>query len=619
MRIVLRVLSWMLTCLCYSVIFSTTACAADNDQLARWLVIQSGRADNPCGLAVLPEGGPLAMALANASKFLVIEQEASNAALQRASAAAEAAGFLGTRVVVAQAGASSAVTAPRCANLLALVRVTDATLMTLDGAALLDQVAPDGGRLVVGKTPGTPGVLSRAALDAWAGKLGTLDMYQDALGLFATITRGPVPQSAPWTHRFFDASGNAVSTDRAFTWPPMTQWMGKPFLDGGGMILVGDGVYIAITEGVPSITAQRIYDRDNNAIVARDLNNGQVLWIKALDPYFQDAGLTSPMAIHDGTLYVIAPNRKAVQRFDLHSGKDLGEWDASALAGDALKWLAIADGRLYLMAGTADAKQLPGETWKMMISPFGCLGAVDSRVLGPLHIGLGRGFGSIDLKTGKTLWTSCEEQDCAYEYLVSVGNGCLYYFATDIAGVCLDGATGKPRWRNPAVAETMKEQETDTVAAKLTNGLGHSGTTLETPKAVVFYPVRVGPVAVDPNDGHLLYRVLKTCHGHPLARGDTLYVRESAFDLSTGVKKGKETNIKVPGGCGVWSMTPDYVCSQLGLSWIFDSHTDISHNAQHKSACGSGSLIAGGLYLQTGYQCACAHTERGNAADHRAA
>ncbi len=37
--------------------------AQDNDSLAKWLVGQSGRAENPCGLAVLPEGGPLAMIL----------------------------------------------------------------------------------------------------------------------------------------------------------------------------------------------------------------------------------------------------------------------------------------------------------------------------------------------------------------------------------------------------------------------------------------------------------------------------------------------------------------------------------------------------------------------------
>jgi hypothetical protein len=47
------------------------------------------------------------------------------------------------------------------------------------------------------------------------------------------------------------------------------------------------------------------------------------------------------MAIHGNVLYVIAPKGKAVQRFDLHTGKDLGDWNASVLGGDALKWLAI--------------------------------------------------------------------------------------------------------------------------------------------------------------------------------------------------------------------------------------------------------------------------------------
>jgi len=613
----------------------------DNGSLARWLVGQSGRVDNPCGLAVLPEGGPLALQLARASQFLVVTQEADQPAVQRTAAAAEAAGLLGTRVVVAQAGPASAVTAPRLANLLALTQVTDATLAKLDGAALLDQVAPDGGRLIIGKAASAPGTLSRAALEAWAKKLGAAEVHQDALGLFAVITRGPVPKSAPWTHRNFDATGNAVSTDRAFAWPPMTQWMGKPYMDGGGMILVGDGVYVAVTEGVPSITAQRIFERDDNAIVARDVNNGQVLWIKRMDPFFQYAGLTSPMAIHAGVLYVIGPKSKKVLRFDLHTGKDLGEWDTSALEGDALKWLAIADGRLYLMAGAVDERQLPGETWKMCIDQaFNALSAsgapdVSSRKLGAKHIGLGRGFGAFDLKTGKNIWTSAEEADCAYEFLNSVGNGCLYYLALDKAGVCLDAATGKPRWRNPELAEAVKEQEKDDNLLRY-GELGHSGATMVTKKAVVFYPPRVGPVAVDPADGHVLNRLPKTCHGHPLVFGDILYVKGTPFDLRTGVKKGKEAAISVRGGCGVWSMTPDFVCSQLGLSWMFgnrtdlgsdqaktmpeigiyhrDSTSDLSANDNHKSHCGSGSMIADGLYFQSGYQCSCGHTERGNIA-----
>jgi len=625
-----------------TVIFVGHLFAQDNDSIAKWLVSQSGRADNPCGLAVLPEGGPLALSLAKASQFLVVAQEADQPSVQRACAAAESAGLLGSRVVVAQSGSAGAVTAPRSANLLALARVTDAALAKLDGAALLDQVAPDGGRLIVGKAADAPGKLDRAALETWAKKLGSAELHQDAAGLFAVIVRGPLPKAAPWTHRFFDATGNAVSTDRAFAWPPMTQWMGKPYMDGGGMILVGDGVYVAITEGVPSISAQRIFERDDNAIIARDLNNGQVLWIKRMDPFFQYAGLTSPMAIHDGVLYVIAPKSKKVLRFDLHTGKDLGEWDASALDGDALKWLAIADGRLYLMAGGVDERQLPGETWKMCIDPFAALRAsgapdVSSRVLGPKHIGLGRGFGAFDLKTGKNIWTSAEETDCVYEFLNSVGNGCLYYLAVDKVGVCLDGTTGKPRWRNPELAEAMKEQEKQDYAKEKGGlGLGHSGATLVTPLAVVFYGVRVGPVAVDPADGHVLYRLPKTCHGHPLIAEDTLYSKSAAFDLRTGVKKGKETDIKVIGGCGVWSMTPDFVCSQLGLSWMFgnrtdlgadkaktmpeigiyhrDSTSDLSADDHHKSACGSGSMIAEGLFFQSGYQCSCPHTERGNIA-----
>ena len=596
---------------------STFGQASDAD-LARWLVEQSWRAENPRGIAVLPEGGPLALELARASQFLVVAQEADHQAVQQTALAAEAAGLLGTRVVVAQAGATSAVTAARAANVLALVRVTDSVLTRLDGAALLNQVAPDGGRLVVGKAASTPGSLDRGALEAWAKKLGSVEMRQDAQGLFAVITRGPVSLSAPWTHRFYDASGNSVSTDRAFTWPAMTQWMGKPYLDGGGMILVSDGVYIAVTEGIPSITAQRIYDRDGNAIVARDVNNGQVLWIKAMDPTFQYAGLTSPMAIHDGVLFVIAPKSKSVLRFDLHTGKDMGSWDASALAGDALKWLAIADGRLYAMAGTADVRNLPGATWKMMVSPFGALsvsGAPDAstRPMGPHHISLGRGFAALDVKTGKTLWTAAEDQDCVYEYQIGVGNGAVYYHALDRGGVCLDGATGKERWRNPALVEAIKAQEADKATPM---GLGHVGTVLVTTQAVVFYPVRIGPVTLDPADGRVLYRLPTKMHNHPLAFGDTLYLKgKGAFDLRTGSKKGADSDTKMSGGgCGVWSMTPELVCGQVGLTWLFGSRTDVSLNANHKSQCGSGSFVASGLYFQSGYQCTCPHSERGNVA-----
>ena len=216
---------------------------ASSSNLAGRLVRLSGRASNPRGVVVLPENSELAIELALASNFRVIAQESDHVTAQQARSRAMAANLLAKRINVVQAPASCIVTADRSANLIVYLR----GIPKLEVATLIRKLAPYGGRGLIRADNG----MSEADLRSWAGTPDGAEVriIEDPFGLWAVIERGAVEDADEWTHTYHDADNNPYSRDSSLSWPFVTQWLGKPYQDGGAVQLIAGGRLFVVNEG----------------------------------------------------------------------------------------------------------------------------------------------------------------------------------------------------------------------------------------------------------------------------------------------------------------------------------------------------------------------------------
>ena len=63
-------------------------------------------------------------------------------------------------------------------------------------------------------------------------------ILRDEHGLWLVIEQSQLAGAVDWTHRFLGPGNNPVSADMAFAWPPATQWLARPFHDGGSLTLL---------------------------------------------------------------------------------------------------------------------------------------------------------------------------------------------------------------------------------------------------------------------------------------------------------------------------------------------------------------------------------------------
>ncbi|HUS91370.1 MAG TPA: PQQ-binding-like beta-propeller repeat protein [Phycisphaerae bacterium] len=219
-----------------------------------------------------------------------------------------------------------------------------------------------GGRVVVGALPG--GYLPHpdrfanlliADLDALAARA---PRWQELMRILAVrgaayLKRQGTWQSVPrpgddrldgWTHRFYDATGNAVSRDRVAGFPRAVQWQHGPAMEDGtadGRIVhVADGRAVAVDVG-------------SGDLVCRDAGNGCLLWRAPL-------GLTlyEGLAVCGGRVYLYH-DAQADERtrgrhrtgygplvaVDLATGRLVQTYEQSLRAGTALPVEFDSDGR----------------------------------------------------------------------------------------------------------------------------------------------------------------------------------------------------------------------------------------------------------------------------------
>jgi outer membrane protein assembly factor BamB len=582
---------------------------ADDAALAKHLIALADRTECPRGVCVVPEGGALALALAQNSEFIVVSQEPDAARMQAASAAADKSGLLGRRLYLAESPVEKIVVADHYANLLVATGVTDATLGEWSAPDVMRKLTPHGGKAVVG------GKVTETALRAWAKDA---EVVTDAFGTWAIIERPALPNSAEWTHRFFDSSFNPVSTDTAFVLPSMTQWLDTPYNHGAGYPLMAGGRLLMVMEGkYPGFPRPQC---DVNWLIMRDAYNGRILWKRDLGDGIAADWLLSACVLTADSLYLIEFGTPNVLVLDPATGRERRRIDCSALGG-MVKWIALRDGLLFVAVGAKEEDTAGG---------FSNLGMSAAQHLKFIRVRNGgsdeednarldrqancRMIAAFQSDTGNLMWRHAEDADCIPECLIAVRDGRVYFMARGKYAAALEARTGSVLWKNPEAARVYKES----LWPQFSVGSG----ALEASESTILF-ARPGSarIALDAPSGKLLWTTPK--YGAHQQAGSLIWgnsvLGAKSVDLRTGQLKWDENSARDDKGnpyrgiCTFGTASGRYfVGSSAAPAFDLLTMSSTRRGSIHKSPCSIGAVIGEGILFQSSFHCACSYLLNGN-------
>ncbi len=575
-----------------------TVAAADSVQLSNKFL---ARKDLPRGIWALPQAGDGSLALALAANeetnLLVHCMFEDRAALRKVREQSRKEGILGYRLYAEQGDVARMPFADGCVNVVLITDMTDAALAKTPVMEIVRVLTPQTGVALVGLGKGGGGTLTRSKLETWASSSGIkgssavkdVRIEQNDLGLFARIRKPPLAGAADWTHRLYDGANHSFSPDTACAWPVMTQWLGRP-------LLAQEPLQVAAGGRVTSI-----YLRgwgNESILVVRDLNNGRVLWNRVLDKTAL-ATRTSAIAMFPSDLYIAEMDKVLI--LDPATGEQKSAVPCAEL-GEQVKWFAIADGRLYVMAGDSEPQVMAHQTWKFF-------GLEEAKLRA---MGLGNSLGVYDLGKRNWLWRKTFDENTLDEGYLCVKDDSLYLLVHGKHLACFGATDGKERWTNEAVAKAVN-------AFKWADLRGHIGALMATNKYLGIIQPGRGALVMSRQDGTILWQPTATSMMFKddllLSKGDWRRKGPPVAIASTGEKADALKDLFLGSGCGAFSMTPNLFCGQLGITYDFVNDrslviSDVS-SMSHKTSCLCPPFVANGRVVYGTVSCVCGFPVRG--------
>lgn len=574
--------------------------------LLRW----SGR---DRGVALVADGSGVAPALVAASSLVVVDQQPDEARRMAAAQAADKAGTLGRRLYVAIGSPETCVLADGYADLVVQAAATDKTLTPETTGELARVVAPYGGTLVVGNPGGASSGLTRAALTAWATKLGEKVAIKTGGGLWAVWKRPALPGGDDWSHWYYDASANPVSRDTALTYPFELAWTAKPMHTARTQTrAAADGRLFTITrphqkEGM----FQTHRFEGGNEVIARSLANGELLWRYDLgdDAYTERSTLIAT----PGAVYVM--RREKVLVFDPQTGEGRAPICPVKEPGE-VKSIWLRDGVLVALTGpTRDEPQ-----WSSTANT-GASGKKLTQALMAGTFGYGDALAGWDVKAGTERWRWTAP--LIDHRMCGIGpDGLVVAYAKDKEVVGLNLADGKVRWQqtDPAVIGELAKFQLMVQYADVdffSNSTGMPGVVITGEIALLSHSQAQTKVALSPKDGSLLWTA-PVPRGYcdpnicltpqlPIIKNAGPKGTGSYVDLKTGqplaLEKGRSPDGFGGGLCSQPTATPRYLLStQGGAVWDLEKGRPLMPS-MIKTECGRGSFAADGTLVAVAGAC----------------
>ena len=216
-----------------------------------------------------------------------------------------------------------------------------------------------------------------------------------------SISKLPLAGSQGWTHRYHGSNNDAVSQDTAIKPPLMTQWLGLPLRDAWwGTAIAGDGGRLFTIW-----CARAKQDLDKHTLTVRSVSN----WHDTLGASAQERKDKRPynpahccMVATPDRLYLI--DGDGVLILNPETAAEAGRLMGPQRGGQ-IKWIALADGVLAMLAGDTDVLQT-GADETYQTNPYG------------------RHLMAYDVASGKPLWSQDEAKPIDERFIAVEGGRC---------------------------------------------------------------------------------------------------------------------------------------------------------------------------------------------------
>lgn len=449
--------------------------------------------------AVVGRDRDLAIELAKASELLVHLRDPNPANVVELRTLADKAGLDLPRFV-AEHGSLGRL--PYADNTVDVVLCTEATpdlLKTLPLKEVLRALRPGG--LALFGNPNLSENESGVIFGAWsaAADAKSIVTSSDLHRAWIQITKPALEGADEWTHWEKSPDNNPVSNDIHIKAPYMTQFMAEPYYIGMPAIttVAGGRTFLAMGHIAHH---EREWDMLNR-LVARNGYNGTILWERKLpEDYLVHR---SAFVASEDTFHMIDGDHCLL--LDARTGKEKGEIRLPNVKG-AWKWMAIADGVLYVLTGEAGPgaelvkgdRTLGGWSWADLSKGY----------YGKFPHGYGDTLVAYHLADKKVLWTHREDSLIDSRGL-AIRDNRFYLYCPDKHLRALDLASGDALWTN-ARKETLGLIEEAGKGLISTPGWRTQSLIVATPKALVLQgQTRMNVIGISSGDGKLLWQKKK--------------------------------------------------------------------------------------------------------------
>lgn len=565
-------------------VFGLDATTADNLALA--ILTQTGRSGGVCELPRAGDG-QLARAFVQNSRMLVHAMNPDTASVRVVRALLEPSGQIGLRAYVEKGTPSTIPLADDYADIIVITGVVDAQLASTPVAEIARALCP-GGKAYVGRAVSEGAGLTTPALQSWVAGRSDAVVTTDAQGTWAILTKRTPAGMDEWTHAMHGPDNNPFSNDSLARWPYLMQFRAKPttgIIRHGAAVAGGGRLYNMVNEG----------NGDGQSVLRTfRIYNGQLLWKKTVEQYYmpQRPTKSSFMVATQNSLYLIKGNK--VDELNGETGVVARSITVEAAAANEVKWVATDGPHLYALSGPISLDSLPPDEYTFK------------------KIWYGTRITAFNISTGASVWSVTDPVRIDSRE-IGISAGKLYYFALGTRIVALNATTGSQLWetRNATVISLLMNRPgggTDPVGSASGFLCSPSGLFICPPEADKF-------VALSALDGGLMWSTDRSgnrSQAKVLTSSGILFNRDvtdatrRAWNVNTKTSVSQYTNIRMGGGCGMISASPDGIFGNAGgESFSFSQSRDLPAQT-YKTSCDIPMFVSNGLAINpTNTDCTC--------------
>jgi len=420
------------------------------------------------------------------------------------------------------------------------------------------------------------------------------------------------PRSAElddWTHSLYDASGNAVSRDRAVAPSKHLQWFTGPrfgrqhehMSSFSAMVSEAGRIFYIVDEGSPV----SIMLPSDWRLIAKDAYNGSLLWKRPIARWqsrywpMKNGPVVLPrrLVATGGEVFVTLGIDAPISALKASSGETLRTFDQTRgtfefVVSDGVIFAVVnRDGRL--MNYRRDIEDMVKQRNTIFDQSF------------PNDV---RDVVAVDAKTGKTLWKI--ESQTAQSSLSADGRHVAFHDNEGV--VCLDRTTGRQRWKT-LVEQSPKYQ------------FGRGATLVLAGNVIVFSGMAKNVTALAADSGEILWTAPHTTTGHH-SPYDVFVIDGQVWfgQTASGRKPGTFVGLDLHSGeviktfsmakepywfhhrCHRARATDNYlITSRTGTEFIDFRNGQYDVNHWVRGACTYGIMPANGLLYAPTHPCAC--------------